>query len=133
MLLCYSGLTTIPAAYYNAAAIDRASRWAVLRYIELPKLSSVLMMAILLRFMDSFMIYTEAFRLNAGGPGYSTTFMAMELGEDIFAFNYGPAAARSVICFIIILTVSWLFKTALAIQQADSVSSTLSSTAEARP
>lgn len=133
VLLCYSGLTTIPAAYYNAAAIDRASRWAVLRYIELPKLSSVLMMAILLRFMDSFMIYTEAFRLNAGGPGYSTTFMAMELGEDIFAFNYGPAAARSVICFIIILTVSWLFKTALAIQQADSVSSTLSSTAEARP
>jgi len=68
-----------------------------------------LLMAILLRFMDSFMIYTEAFPINAGGPGGATMFLAVDLGEEIKAFNYGPSAARSVIYFLIILIVSWSF------------------------
>ena len=58
-LLCYAGLRAIPDAYYQAAQIDGASRLAVFRYIQLPKLRGVLMIAVLLRFMDSFMIYTE--------------------------------------------------------------------------
>jgi glycerol transport system permease protein len=57
-LLCYAGLQSIPQAYYQAARIDQASRWSVFRYIELPKMSGVLLIAVLLRFMDSFMIYT---------------------------------------------------------------------------
>ena len=119
VLLCYSSLTTIPAAYYHSAAIDGASRWNVFHYIELPKMRSVLLMAILLRFMDSFMVYTEPFRLNAGGPRSSTTFLAMELGRDVASYNFSPAAARSIIYFIIIITVSWAFKTAMAIHEFD--------------
>jgi len=119
VLLCYSSLTTIPTALYRAAAIDRASRWNVFRYIELPKMSGVLMMAILLRFMDSFMVFIEPFRLNAGGPRNSTMFLAMELSIDVTACDYGPAAARSVIYFIIILIASWMFKTAFAIYESE--------------
>jgi glycerol transport system permease protein len=119
VLLCYSSLTTIPAAFYHAAAIDGASRWNVFRYIELPKMRSVLLMAILLRFMDSFMVFTEPFRLNAGGPRSSTTFLAMDLGQDVVSFDFSPAAARSIIYFIIIVTVTWTFKTALALQESD--------------
>jgi glycerol transport system permease protein len=119
VLLCYSSLTTIPAAFYHSAAIDGASRWNVFRYIELPKMRSVLLMAILLRFIDSFMVYTEPFRLNAGGPRSSTTFLAMDLGQDVVSYNFSPAAARSIIYFIIIVTVSWAFKTALALQKSD--------------
>lgn len=112
VILCYSALTTVPAAYYQAAAIDGASPWQVFRHIQLPKLNHVLLMAILLRFMDSFMIYTEAFPINAGGPDGATTFLAVDLGEEIRAFNYGPSAARSVIYFMIILTVAWMFSKA---------------------
>ncbi len=68
-LLAYAGLQSIPDAYYQAAKIDQASRWKVFRYIELPKMAGVLMIAILLRFMDSFMIYTEPFVVTGGGPG----------------------------------------------------------------
>jgi glycerol transport system permease protein len=68
-LLCYAGLQSIPQAYYQAAKIDQASRWAVFRYIELPKMKGVLLIAVLLRFMDSFMIYTEPFVVTGGGPG----------------------------------------------------------------
>jgi glycerol transport system permease protein len=108
-ILCYSALTTIPINYYQAAAIDRASPWQVFKFIQLPMLRHVLLMAILLRFMDSFMIYAEAFPINAGGPNGATMFLAVDLGEDIKAFNYGPSAARSVLYFLIILTVAWLF------------------------
>ncbi len=110
-ILCYSSLATIPHPYYQAAAIDGASRLQVFRHVQLPKMSGVLLMALLLRFMDSFMIYTEAFRINAGGPNYATTFLSLDLGEDIKAFNYGPAAARSVIYFVIVLIIAWAFKT----------------------
>lgn len=75
-LLCYAGLRSIPDAYYQAARIDGASKWAVFRYIQLPKLRGVLMIAVLLRFMDSFMIYTEPFVLTGGGPGNATTFLS---------------------------------------------------------
>ncbi len=111
VILCYSSLSTISPAFYQAAAIDGASRLQVFRYLELPKMGGVLMMALLLRFMDSFMIYTEAFRVNAGGPNHATTFLSLDLGEEIAAFDYGPAAARSIIYFVIVLLVAWSFRT----------------------
>jgi glycerol transport system permease protein len=118
VLLCYSSLSTIPSEYYRAAAIDSASRMQVFRYIQLPKMRQVLLMALLLRFMDSFMIYTEAFQINAGGPKNATLFLAIDLGEEIKAFNYGPSAARSVIYFLIVLTVAWTFNKLLTSRES---------------
>ncbi|MCI5110597.1 MAG: sugar ABC transporter permease [Marivita sp.] len=108
-ILACSGLSGIAPSYYQAAAIDQASRWQVFRHIELPKLTAVMLMALLLRFMDSFMIYVEAFGINAGGPSDATTFLSLDLGEEIKAFNYGPAAARSVVHFVISLMIVWVF------------------------
>ena len=103
-LLCYAGLRAIPDAYYQAAKIDGASRWAVFRFIQLPKMRNVLMIAVLLRFMDSFMIYTEPFVLTGGGPGNATTFLSQYLTQKaVGQFDLGPAAAFSLIYFFIIL------------------------------
>lgn len=113
-LLCYSGLRAIPDVYYQAAKIDRASNWAVFRYIQLPKLKSVLLLGVLLRFMDSFMIYTEPFVLTGGGPGNATTFLSQALTKmAVGQFDIGPAAAFSIIYFLIILLVCWVFYTAM--------------------
>jgi hypothetical protein len=68
-LLAYAGLRAIPEAYYQAAKIDGASAWAVFRYIQLPKMRGVLTIAVLLRWMDSFLIYAEPFVLTGGGAG----------------------------------------------------------------
>jgi glycerol transport system permease protein len=104
VLLCYAGLRAIPDAYYQAARIDGASRWAVFRFIQLPKMRNVLMIAVLLRFMDSFMIYTEPFVLTGGGPGNATTFLSQYLTQKaVGQFDLGPAAAFSLIYFLIIL------------------------------
>jgi glycerol transport system permease protein len=113
-LLCYAGLQAIPDAFYQAARIDGASRWAVFRYIQLPKLRGVLIIAILLRFMDSFMIYTEPFVLTGGGPGNATTFLSVDLAKTALGqFDLGPAAAYSLIYFLVILLFSWLFYTTI--------------------
>ena len=113
-LLAYAGLQSIPQAYYQAARIDQASRWAVFRYIELPKMKGVLLIAILLRFMDSFMIYTEPFVVTGGGPGNSTTFLSIDLVKlAVGQFDLGPAAAFSIMYFLVILLVSWVFYTVM--------------------
>jgi glycerol transport system permease protein len=114
VLLCYSGLVAVPDAYYQAARIDGASRWAVFRSIQLPRMKRVLLIAVLLRFMDSFMIYTEPFVLTGGGPGNSTTFLSIDLVQmAIGQFDLGPAAAMSLVYFLIILLLSWVFYTVM--------------------
>ena len=113
-LLCYAGLQSIPQAYYQAAKIDQASRWKTFRYIELPKMQGVLLIAVLLRFMDSFMIYTEPFVVTGGGPGNATTFLSIDLVKmAIGQFDLGPAAAFSIMYFLVILLVSWVFYTVM--------------------
>lgn len=113
-LLCYAGLQSIPDAYYQAAKIDQASRWKVFRYIELPKMQGVLLIAVLLRFMDSFMIYTEPFVVTGGGPGNATTFLSIDLVKmAVGQFDLGPAAAFSLIYFLVILLISFVFYTVM--------------------
>jgi glycerol transport system permease protein len=113
-LLCYAGLKSIPDAYYQAARIDGASRWAVFRFIQLPKMRRVLIIAVLLRFMDSFMIYTEPFVVTGGGPGNSTTFLSIELVKlALGQFDLGKAAAMSIAYNLVILAVCWVFYTAM--------------------
>jgi len=114
VLLAYAGLRAIPEAYYQAAHIDGASTWAVFRYIQLPKMRGVLTIAVLLRFMDSFLIYTEPFVLTGGGPGDSTTFLSIYLVKiAIGEFDVGRAGAFSIIYFMIVLAFSYIFYQAL--------------------
>ena len=113
-LLSFAGLASIQEPYYQAAEIDGASRWQVFRYVELPRLRSVLIIAVLLRLMDSLMIYTEPFVLTGGGPGNSTTFLSQYLTSmAVGQFDLGPAAAFSVLYFLLILLLCWLFYTSV--------------------
>ena len=119
-LLAFAGLTSIHPAYYQAASLDRASPWQVFRWVELPKLRGVLVIAVLLRLMDSLMIYTEPFVLTGGGPGNATTFLSQFLATlAVGQFDLGPAAAFSVIYFLFILLLSWLFYTSVVADDAN--------------
>jgi glycerol transport system permease protein len=114
VLLAYAGLSAIPDAYYQAARIDGATSWAVFRFIQLPKMKRVLTIAVLLRFMDSFMIYTEPFVLTGGGPGNATTLLSIDLVKVALGqFDLGPAAAMSLVYFLIILLLSWVYYTVM--------------------
>jgi glycerol transport system permease protein len=120
VLLAYAGLVAIPDAYYQAAKIDGARGWAIFRYIQLPKMNRVLLIAVLLRFMDSFMIYTEPFVVTGGGPGNSTTFISIELVKIALGqFDLGKAAALSLVYNLIIIIVCWVFYTVMTNAGAD--------------
>jgi len=109
-LLVYAGLQSIPDDYYKAAAIDGARRFAVFRYIELPRLQAVLTIALLLRFMDSFMIYTEPFVLTGGGPGTTTNFLSISLSKiAVGQFDLGRGAAFSLLYFFLIQVFCFVF------------------------
>jgi len=114
ILLSYAGLRAIPDAYYQAARIDAASRWAVFAKIELPKLQKVLVIATLLRFMQTFMIYTEPFVVTGGGPGSATTFLSIDLDKIALGqVDLGNAAAMSLVYNLITLTGCWIFFTVM--------------------
>jgi glycerol transport system permease protein len=107
VLLCFAGLRAIPEDYYRAARIDGASRLAIFRHIQLPKLKLVLLVAVLLRFMDSFMIYTEAMIVTRGGPGVTTTFLSHALIQiATIQFDLGIGGAMAVIYFAIVAVIA---------------------------
>ena len=110
--LSYAGLRAIPDAFYQAAQIDGASRWAVFFNIELPKLKRCSSSRVLLRFMQTFMIYTEPFVVTGGGPGSATTFLSIDLVKIALGqFDLGNAAAMSLVYYLITSTVCWIFYT----------------------
>ncbi|WP_222871775.1 carbohydrate ABC transporter permease [Nonomuraea sp. PA05] len=113
-LLAYAGLRSIPEPYFQAAQIDGASAWATFRHIQLPRLRGVLTIAILLRFMDSLMIYTEPFVVTGGGPGNATSFLSILLSKiAVGQFDVGPAAAFSLLYFLIVQVICYVFFTVL--------------------
>ena len=109
VLICYAGIQAIPEEYYMAAKIDRASPWKTFRYVTLPNLRGVLIIAVLLRLMDSFKIYAEPFVLTGGGPGSSTTFLSTYTSRmAIGGFEMGKGAATSLIYFFIVILISFV-------------------------
>lgn len=111
-LLCFAGLQTIPDAYYQAAEIDGASRWATFWKVTLPKLRYVLTIAVLLRTMDSFNIYSEPFILTGGGPGSTTMFMSIYTSSVAAGgFDMGFGAALSVVYLFIVVVLCYVLYT----------------------
>lgn len=108
-LLSYAGYLAIPDAFYRAAEIDGASRWKVFRFVILPKLRPVLVLAFLLRFMDSFKIYAEPLLLTGGGPGNTTTFMSLFVARKAQSYELGYAGAASLIYLFIVIVMSYIF------------------------
>ena len=96
-----------PAALHRLTAIDG---WRATLAVG----HTVLTIAVLLRWMDSFLIYAEPFALTGGGPGNTTTFLSIYLVKlATMQFDLGPAAAFSLIYFVIILLFSFAFYQAL--------------------
>lgn len=114
-LLVSAGLMTIPDVYYIAARVDGSRKWQTFRYITLPGLKPMLILAALLRIIDSFKIYDENMILTGGGPGRSTEFLSVFLVKKIlkeWAGGFGAAASLIyllqiiAICYIIIMVLT---------------------------
>jgi multiple sugar transport system permease protein len=101
-LMILSGLQALPADPYEAAIVDGASRSQIFRFITLPLLRPVIIIAVILRAIDVFHIFDEIFVLTGGGPGKSTEVVNMLAFKYNFVFwNMGQGATIGVAIFII--------------------------------
>ncbi len=114
ILLCYAGLLAVPQEFYQAAKIDAASKWAQFRHITLPRLRFVLIVAVLLRGMDSFRIFDEPFILTGGGPGTATEFLnQFTTRQAIGGFDMGFGGAVSLVYLLFVLVLCWVLYTTM--------------------
>lgn len=110
ILLATAAFRGVPKAIYEAADIDGASAFFRFTRITLPLSAPILLIALLLRLIDSFKQYDLFFAMTGGGPGSTTETVSFALGKIAFSFFYtGEASALAVILLIIIIGLSLVF------------------------
>ncbi len=100
-LIIYSGLQTIPIELYEAAQMDGANRWHVLRRITIPLLTPIIGIATFIRAVDAFKTFDMIYVLTQGGPGSLTTSASIFLYNT--AFRTGDLATASAASTIVVL------------------------------
>jgi multiple sugar transport system permease protein len=109
MMLFLAGLQQIPGDVYEAAALDRASRWTTFRRVTLPALKRTLVLVIMLQTAAQLQIFGQAQLLTGGGPGGATRTMVLFIFESAFArweLGYATAAAEVLFLLIVLITLT---------------------------
>jgi len=97
MLVILAGLRSLPRAPFEAAMIDGASGPRVFADITLPLLKPIILIAVLLRAIDSFKMFDQIFIMTRGGPGIATEVFSMHIYLRAFAYYYvGYATAMAL-------------------------------------
>lgn len=106
MLTILAGLRSLPIEPYEAASIDGASKFQGFRYITLPLLIPVVLVALLIRTIDAFKAFDIFFATTLGGPGTATEILSLFIYKTGFRYSHmGSAAALSIIMLIIIIII----------------------------
>ena len=110
LLIVYSGRVSLPPSVYEAARVDGAGRWLVMRRITLPMLKEVIAIAFIIRFMDAFKFVDLVYVMTSGGPAQSSELPAyIAFQRGIREFAIGEAAAYAIIIFAISAILITLF------------------------
>jgi multiple sugar transport system permease protein len=110
LLIVYSGRVSLPPAVYEAARVDGAGGWLVLRRITLPMLKEIIAIAFIIRFMDAYKFVDHVYVMTAGGPAQSSelpVFIAFQKG--VREFQVGEAAAQAWLIFVVAAVLITLF------------------------
>jgi len=108
MIIFLAGLEAIPRELYDAARLEGASRWSLLRHITLPLLRPTMLFVLVVNTVRSLQIFAEVFVMTSGGPLHKTTTVVYYLYEEaFFRFNLGYACAVAYLLFIVTLGIAW--------------------------
>lgn len=111
-LFCYAGLRMVPRERYESAEIDGVSSWQKFRYITLPSIKGILMIAILIRAMDAFTkLFDVVYTLTGGGPAYATEVLPVYTYRvALVFFRLGRGASIALITLlvtIVMISIIW--------------------------
>ena len=97
-LILYAGLRSIPPELHEAARVDGAGAWRRFRDVTLPLLAPYLLVAALMRTLDSFKLFDKVYAMTGGGPGNATETLSMHVHRLAFRFfDIGMASAAALV------------------------------------
>ncbi|NQS89455.1 sugar ABC transporter permease [Patescibacteria group bacterium] len=108
-LTLLAGLTSFPKEPFEAAKVDGASKWQVLRYLTIPLLTPVILTMLFIRIMDTFRIFDEVWMLTSGGPGTATRYVSIHVVRLVLSStDYGYGSSMSVFLLYLTIVMCWL-------------------------
>jgi multiple sugar transport system permease protein len=114
MLICLAGLRSIPAYLYEAAEVDRASKWRQFWSITLPMVLPFIMLAVLFRGIENFKMFDMVNLLTSGGPGSTTEVASITLKREAFEkWRTGYSSAFAVVLFVTVFGLANIYVKAL--------------------
>ena len=115
MIMVLAGLQTVPDQLLRAARVDGAGHWHAFWHVTFPHLRSVSTITVLLLVVTSINSFTIPWIMTGGGPAGSSHIWITAIYEMAFGrLRFGPAAAYSVILFIILMSLGYFYVRALA-------------------
>ena len=114
MLICLAGLRSIPAYIYEAAEVDRASRWRQFWTITVPMALPFIMLAVLFRAIENFKMFDMVNLLTDGGPGSTTELASITLKREAFEkWRTGYSSAFAIVLFVAVFGLANIYVKAL--------------------
>ena len=114
MIMMLAGMKNIPKERYEAAAIDGATRLQQFRHITLPGLKPIIVVTCILETAWWFKHFTIVWLMTNGGPAGATRVVSIDIYQQAFGnFEFGKAAAESVIILMILLGTSYFYSKVL--------------------
>ena len=109
MVILLAGLQAIPEDLYEAARLDGARRWALLRHITLPCLAPLLLVVSILTMAGHFQLFAEPYVMTQGGPAQRTVTVLYLMYEEGFKWwSLGSASAVAFVLFVIMFAITLL-------------------------
>jgi multiple sugar transport system permease protein len=113
-LIILAGLRSIPDYIYEAAEVDRASKWRQFWSITLPMVLPFIMLAVLFRGIENFKMFDMVNLLTSGGPGSTTEVASITLKREAFEkWRTGFSSAFAVILFVTVFGLANIYVKAL--------------------
>ncbi len=114
MLICLAGLRSIPDYIYEAAEVDRASKWRQFWSITLPMVLPFIMLAVLFRGIENFKMFDMVNLLTSGGPGSATELASITLKREAFEkWRTGYSSAFAIVLFVAVFGMANIYVKAL--------------------
>lgn len=103
-LILFAAVEALPVEVLEAARVDGATRWQLVRRVMLPLLKPAIVVALVFRTILAFKVFDEVYLLTSGGPGTSTELVTLHLYKVFFEQNqlgYGALLSLALIAAIV--------------------------------
>jgi multiple sugar transport system permease protein len=103
-ILALAGLQGLDQSSVEAAKMDGASTFQIIRYVKLPLLAPILMITVLMRVIDALRGLEVVYAMTNGGPGLSTELFSLHIYKSAFVTQRMGHSAALSICLLVVTT-----------------------------